>query len=171
MANKTVERNDGSFGAYLFDHRKTQGLTQAGLGRLVGVKESTVCHWERGTHPAPHKARLCLALEKALGLEDPEAQKLQDLMGIQPPKLGQQFLKLQWEVGKNIAAVTQIPLSSPLSTADFSNIAHGITDIIELYLSAKARWQRTWHTEILQDQLTTKVNWDKIAELKTMSSR
>lgn len=40
-------------------HRKAAGLTQVELAKAVGVVQSTVAEWERGTSaPLPHKLPL-----------------------------------------------------------------------------------------------------------------
>ena len=40
-------------------YRIRYGLTQEDLGKLVGVNESTIFHWENGTHsPLPSKLKL-----------------------------------------------------------------------------------------------------------------
>jgi len=48
--------------ALLRDFRAAHGLTQAELGRFVGVSRNTIERWERGVHPIPQWARLLLLL-------------------------------------------------------------------------------------------------------------
>lgn len=44
----TKRRKAQPFPAALLEWRAASNLTQAGLGRLLGVTQPTICKWERG---------------------------------------------------------------------------------------------------------------------------
>lgn len=46
----------------LLSHRRALGLSQAGLGKHLGVSGNTVARWERGDAPIGQPAMLDLAL-------------------------------------------------------------------------------------------------------------
>lgn len=52
--------------------RERLGLTQAQLGKRIGVAANTIARWERGERRMEHPELLRLALER-LALQDPDA--------------------------------------------------------------------------------------------------
>src|SRR5437763_3217982 len=75
-------KGENAFGRSCAALRKRMHLTQRALGRLLGISEQAIQHWERGIHsPKPeHLERLlALCLERhafALGREHERAHQL-----------------------------------------------------------------------------------------------
>jgi WD40 repeat protein/transcriptional regulator with XRE-family HTH domain len=75
-------KGENTFGRSCVRLRQSMGLTQRALGRLLGISEQAIQHWERGVHsPKPeHLERLlALCLERhafALGREHERAHQL-----------------------------------------------------------------------------------------------
>src|SRR3989454_4021364 len=75
-------KGENTFGRSCVRLRQSMGLTQRALGRLLGISEQAIQHWERGVHsPKPeHLERLlALCLERhafALGREHWQAHQL-----------------------------------------------------------------------------------------------
>src|SRR2546426_6865929 len=75
-------KGENTFGRSCVRLRQSMGLTQRALGRLLGISEQAIQHWERGMHsPKPeHLERLlALCLERhafALGREHERAHQL-----------------------------------------------------------------------------------------------
>src|SRR5258707_1947933 len=75
-------KGENDFGRSCVALRKKMGLTQRALGRLLGISEQTIQHWERGVHtPKPEHLQQLLALclhrhAFAPGREHEEAERL-----------------------------------------------------------------------------------------------
>src|ERR1700694_5003902 len=76
------QQREDAFGRSCVALRKTMDLTQRALGRLLGVSEQAIQHWERGVHaPSPEHLERLLALffqrhASAPGREYAEAQQM-----------------------------------------------------------------------------------------------
>jgi transcriptional regulator with XRE-family HTH domain len=64
----------GSFGELIRERREAAGLSQAGLGKLVGRSASAVRNWERG-QSLPSEPQVTSALATALGISNVELSR------------------------------------------------------------------------------------------------
>ncbi|MGH8936123.1 MAG: helix-turn-helix domain-containing protein [Acidimicrobiia bacterium] len=77
----------GSFGELIRERREAAGLSQAGLGKLVGRSASAVRNWERG-QSLPGEPQVMSALATALGISEVELSRFlePDRLPLEPPE-------------------------------------------------------------------------------------
>src|SRR6266566_278516 len=141
-------KGESTFGCSCVRLRQSMGLTQRALGRLLGISEQAIQHWERGVHsPKPeHLERLlALCLERhafALGREHERAHQLWLAAGQQAdfeafwmraqlaaPSASPALVVLKREVAQPAKPLANQELASPSSRLDWGDAL----DVHEFY--------------------------------------
>src|SRR6266566_3823695 len=141
-------KGENTFGCSCVRLRQSMGLTQRALGRLLGISEQAIQHWERGVHsPKPeHLERLlALCLERhafALGREYERAHQLWLAAGQQAdfeafwmraqlaaPSASPALVVLKRDVAQPAKPLANQELASPSSRLDWGDAL----DVHEFY--------------------------------------
>lgn len=127
------------FGEYIYNKRKSQGLTQEELGRKIGVTNKAVSKWEVG-ETCPDISMLA-PLSKALGVTIDELLTYTDKEKVETTNKKNNFLMLLIIIALAILEVTTLVfLIISLSNNGFEEIAvsnENIKEIVDINPSSK----------------------------------
>ena len=127
------------FGEYIYNKRKTQGLTQEELGRKIGVTNKAVSKWEVG-ETCPDISMLA-PLSKALGVTIDELLNYTDKEKVETTKKKNSFLMLLIIIALAVLEVTTLVfLIISLSDNGFKKIEvsnENIKEIVDINPSSK----------------------------------
>jgi transcriptional regulator with XRE-family HTH domain len=99
MAKAMTERERADIGQRLASFRKKAGMSQAQLGKAVGLPQRTIANYETVAKYIP--SNVLLPLAEALDVS------IEELLGVPPPKGGRRGPKS--EIEKQIAALRRLP--------------------------------------------------------------